>query len=356
MQHTALHDTHINLGAKMVPFAGFEMPIQYTSLMEEHHAVRKDAGMFDVSHMVIVDFEGERTFHFLQHLVANDVKKCGVGRALYTCMLNESGGVIDDLIVYQPIHNIYRVVVNAACREKDLAWMIKHAKPFNVKLTAQDDLSMVAIQGPNAREKVASCLPPECAEPLMALKRFGCIKHHNSMTARTGYTGEDGFELMLPHDKAVSLWDKLAAAGVKPCGLGARDTLRLEAGLNLYGQDMTDTTTPLESNLAWTVALEGDDFIGKAALLENLSPTQKLVGVVLEDKGVLRAGQKVMTEHGDGITTSGTFSPTLGVAIAMARVPIQAQGPVHVEIRNKTLKANIVNMPFVSQKKSTLTS
>jgi aminomethyltransferase len=160
----------------------------------------------------------------------------------------------------------------------------------------------------------------------------------------------------LPHDKAVSLWDKLAAAGVKPCGLGARDSLRLEAGLNLYGQDMTDTTTPLESNLAWTVALEGDDFIGKAALLENLSPTQKLVGVVLEDKGVLRAGQKVMTEHGDGITTSGTFSPTLGVAIAMARVPIQAQGPVHVEIRNKTLKANIVNMPFVSQKKSTLTS
>lgn len=348
---TALHDTHVSLGAKMVDFAGYDMPLHYGSQLEEHHWVRKDAGMFDVSHMVIVDLAGSECKAFLQYLLANDVAKLEPGKALYSCMLNEQGGVIDDLITYDVGEGHYRLVVNAGTRDKDLAWLEKQITSFDVQMTVRDDLAMIAIQGPNAREKVASVLPTECAEPLLALKPFHASKSHDFMAARTGYTGEDGFEVMLPNDQVLDFWKSLIEAGVHPCGLGSRDTLRLEAGMNLYGNDMDESTSPLESGLAWTVAMKDErQFIGRQALEAQKAAglAQKLVGLVLTDKGVLRAHQKVIIEGGaSGETTSGTFSPTLGHAIALARVPRDIGDQCVVEVRNKQLKVKVVKPPFV---------
>lgn len=348
---TALHDTHVEMGAKMVDFAGYDMPLNYGSQVEEHHVVRQDAGMFDVSHMVVVDLSGEDCFDFLSYLLANDVAKIQPGKALYSCMLNEHGGVIDDLITYDVGEGNYRIVVNAGTREKDLAWIEKQAADFDVQIKVRDDLAMIAIQGPNAREKAASVLPKECADPMMELKPFHAIQSHDFMAARTGYTGEDGFEVMLPNDKAVEFWKALAEAGVKPCGLGARDTLRLEAGMNLYGNDMDEDQSPLESGLGWTIAMKDQrPFIGREALeaQKEEGVKNKFVGLVLEEKGVLRAHQKVLIEGADsGETTSGTFSPTLGHAIALARVPKEIGETCLVEVRNKQLKVKVVKPPFV---------
>ncbi|HEY7872451.1 MAG TPA: glycine cleavage system aminomethyltransferase GcvT [Rudaea sp.] len=355
-QQTILNATHRALGAKMVDFGGWDMPLNYGSQIEEHHAVRRDAGMFDVSHMTVVDLHGAKTRDFLRHLFANSVDKLKVpGKALYSCMLNEQGGVIDDLIVYYLAEDFFRVVVNAATHDKDLAWIQKQAKAFDVKVTERADLAMIAVQGPNACAKVQSLLSPATREKAAKIGKFVACEGDGLFIARTGYTGEDGYEIVVPESQAVDLWNRLLAAGVKPAGLGARDTLRLEAGMNLYGQDMDETITPWEAGLAWTVALDaGRDFIGRVALEKQKADGVRriMVGLVMDDKGVLRHGQRVVTARGDGEILSGTFSPTLGKAIAFARVPAGAQDGVSVDIRGKLAPVRVVKYPFVRDGKA----
>jgi aminomethyltransferase len=375
-QKTILNDAHRALGARMVDFGGWDMPLHYGSQVDEHHQVRRDAGMFDVSHMTVVDLKGARVREFLRRLVANSVDKLArPGKALYTCMLNAQGGVIDDLIVYcmpsesMPSESMppesaagefFRLVVNAATRDKDLAWIRAQAQPFAVEVAERDDLAMIAVQGPAARERVLGMLPADSAAVAGKLGKFSAAEVAGPdgaalFVARTGYTGEDGFEIVVPQAGAVALWDALLGAGVKPAGLGARDTLRLEAGMNLYGQDMDEAVTPYEAGLAWTVALDGDrDFIGRAALeaQQAAGVPRLLVGLVMDDKGVLRHGQRVLTGSGEGEVLSGTFSPTLGKAIAFARVPAGTPGGsggsgVRVDIRGREVPVRVVRFPFV---------
>ena len=350
---TSLYDKHVEAGARIVDFGGWDMPLHYGSQKEEHHAVRQNAGMFDVSHMTIVDLSGERVHDFLRHLVANDVAKLETyGKALYTCMLNEDGGVIDDLIIYFVSDTEYRLVVNAATREKDLAWIRKQADAFGVEVTERAELAMIAVQGPNARELAAPCIAADYREAALALKPFTGLFAGDWFVARTGYTGEDGWEMVLPAAAAAATWDRLAAAGVAPCGLGARDTLRLEAAMNLYGTDMDETISPLEAGLAWTVAWEpaDRDFIGRAALEKQREDKdrRRFVGLLLEDKGVLRNHMKVVVDGaGEGEITSGGFSPTIGRSIALARVPAGDYDRARVEVRGKLLNVRIVKTPFV---------
>ena len=342
---TVLNDTHRALGARMVDFGGWDMPIHYGSQIDEHHLVRREAGMFDVSHMTVVDLHGERVREFLRYLLANPVDKLkATGKALYSCMLDERGGIIDDLIVYYLGQAFYRLVVNAGTRDKDLAWIGRQAAAFGVQMVERADFAMIAVQGPQARDKVIGLLREGDRAAAGKLGRFAALEVQDAggvplFLARTGYTGEDGFEVVLPEAEAVAFWNALLAAGVKPAGLGARDTLRLEAGMNLYGQDMDESTTPWEAALGWTVVLdEGRDFIGRAALeaQQATGVPRQLVGLVMDEKGVLRHGQKVLTAGGEGEILSGTFSPTLGKAIAFARVPagdiaLGAAGGVQVE-------------------------
>jgi len=349
---TALHGRHREAGARLVDFAGWEMPIQYRSQIQEHHAVRRDAGAFDVSHMGVVDIDGGQATPFLRRLLANDVARLAEdGRALYTCLLAEDGGVLDDLIVYRRDPDHYRTVVNAATRDKDLAWMRRHAEAFGVSVTYRDDLAMIAVQGPEARQRAGGLLPAAVAGAAAALKPFAAAEGGGWFVSRTGYTGEDGYEVILPADEAVAFWDALMAAGVAPCGLGARDTLRLEAGLNLYGQDMDEGVTPLESGLAWTVAFDPPEreFIGRAALERQRAAgvARRLVGLVLEGRGVLRAHQPVSDGEREGELTSGSFAPTLGAAIGLARVPEGFGERCEVSIRGRALPARVVRPPFV---------
>ncbi len=356
LKTTALNAAHRAMGAKMVDFSGWDMPVHYGSQIEEHHKVRRDAGMFDVSHMLAIDFLGEGARDYLRRLLANNVDRLQIpGKAMYSCMLNEQGCVIDDLIVYFMREDWFRIVVNAGTCDKDLAWMQKQRDAFapNIEIKPRRDFSIVAVQGPNARDRVWLAAPELHAATEM-LKPFQAAESGAFFVGRTGYTGEDGFEIILPSDRAEGFWKALHAVGVAPIGLGARDTLRLEAGMNLYGQDMDESTSPLESGLAWTVDLKSErDFIGKRALEERPAPND-LFGLVLLDKGVLRSHQKVVTAHGHGEITSGTFSPTLNRSVAMARLPRAAQlgDPVQVEVRDKLLSARIVKYPFVRNGKS----
>ena len=348
-QKTPLFDAHIAAGGKMVEFAGWQLPISYGSQMDEHHAVRKAAGMFDVSHMTVVDLQGDDVVAYLRHLLANDVAKLKEGgQALYGCMLNEQGGVIDDLITYFIDPGFYRTVVNAATREADLAWMRRQAEGFAVEIVERDDLAMIAVQGPQAREWVIDVLK---APALEDLKPFRAASHGDYFVARTGYTGEDGFEVLLPAAEAADFWSRLVEAGVQPCGLGARDSLRLEAGLNLYGQDMTTETNPLESNLAWTVAFEPEDrgFIGRASLeaQKRAGVGQRLVGLVLDKGAIPRTGATVHTPAGEGQVTSGIFGPTIERPVALARIPVGDFEQVEVELRGRRLAARVVKPPFV---------
>lgn len=365
--HTPLYEEHVASGAKLVDFAGWEMPINYGSQIAEHNAVRESAGIFDVSHMRPVDIQGPQARDLLRRTLANDVAKIDeideVGRALYTCMLNTRGGVIDDLIVYHLGENWYRLVVNAATATKDMAWITSQATGFEVAVSARDDLAIIAVQGPQARELTGHVLDEELAAAVMELKPFQAIAAGEWSIGRTGYTGEDGFEIILPAESAVETWQALHQAGASPIGLGARDTLRLEAGLNLYGQDMDEDTTPLESGLAWTVAFEPADreFIGRDSL-EHIRehgrddfPLKTMVGLVLEGRGVMRHGAAVRArgdedttaEDAAGEVTSGSFAPTLSRSIALARVPADWSDEVEVELRGHWLPARIVNYPFV---------
>jgi aminomethyltransferase len=355
-EKTVLNATHRALGARMVDFGGWDMPINYGSQIEEHHAVRRDAGMFDVSHMTVVDLHGARTREFLRHLLANNIDKLKVhGKALYSCMLNERGGVIDDLIVYYLGEEFFRLVVNAATRAKDLAWIERQAQGFDVQVKERPDFAMIAVQGPQARAKVLGLLHDVDRPRIEKLGKFAAAAAQGPhgmplFVARTGYTGEDGFEIMLSVEHAVALWEALQAAGVKPAGLGARDTLRLEAGMNLYGQDMDEDVSPWEANLGWTVSLdEGRDFIGRAALEQQKAAgvARVMIGVVLDEKGVLRHGQKVLTANGGGEILSGSFAPTLDKAIAFARVPVGDTGALRVDIRGREVAVRKVKYPFV---------
>ena len=351
LKRTPLFESHRKCGAKLVDFGGWEMPLHYGSQIEEHHVVRRDAGMFDVSHMLPIDIVGADSKSFLLKLLANNVVRLAQpGKALYSCMLNERGGIIDDLIVYYLEDSLYRLVVNAGTAEKDLEWISRQRElaGSRVDIVSRRDLAMIAVQGPNAREKFWQAFPTARAAS-QDISVFSSARVADMLIARTGYTGEDGFEIALPGDQASAMWQALLAAGVAPAGLGARDTLRLEAGMNLYGQDMDETVTPAESGLQWTVDLvDSRDFTGKKALSE-LQPERKLLGLVLRERGVLRAHQKVRTAYGDGEITSGTFSPTLGVAIAFARLPValQPREDVSVEVRGKELRATTVKYPFV---------
>ena len=356
-RQTPLNPLHRASGARMVDFGGWDMPLHYGSQVDEHHAVRRDAGMFDVSHMRVVDVEGADARTFLRAALANNVDKLAQpGRALYTCLLDEQGHVLDDLIVYLLREDRFRAVVNAATADRDIAWLTALAarRAPGVAVQPREDLAIVAVQGPNARERTWRAFPGIRAAT-EALKPFSAVEAGDWFVARTGYTGEDGFEIVLPASDVQAAWQALVDAGVKPCGLGARDTLRLEAGMNLYGQDMDASVGPLESGLAWTVDLASPrDFVGKGALAAS-TPSRKLVGLVLEEAGgVLRAHQPVHTPHGDGETTSGTFSPTLARSIALARVPLAVQpgDAVDVDVRGKRLRARVVKPPFVRNGKA----
>jgi aminomethyltransferase len=337
-----------------VDFAGWDMPLHYGSQIEEHHRVRRDAGMFDVSHMAVVDLHGPRVREFLRWLLANDVGRLLLpGQALYSCLLNPWGGVLDDLIVYFLTEDWFRLVVNAAPRRKDLDWIGTRATGYAVEVRERTDLAMVAVQGPAARERVLAVIPAGLAAMAAGLTSFqGSAGGGDWFVARTGYTGEDGFEVMLPAAAAPDCWEMLRAAGVAPCGLGARDTLRLEAGMNLYGTDMDETTTPLESGLTWTVAFTPAErnFIGRAALetQREAGISRKLVGLLLQERGVMRNGQAVRIPRvGEGIVTSGGFSPTLERSIALARVPAATGDECYVEVRGRWLRARVVKPPFV---------
>ncbi len=359
-QKTILNQTHRDMGARMTPFGGWDMPIHYGSQIEEHHAVRRDAGMFDVCHMTAVDVRGPEAKDFLRHLLANDVGKLKApGKALYSCMLKENGGVIDDLIVYFMHKDWFRMVVNAATTEKDIAWMERQARGKEVQIQPRRDLGMIAIQGPNARAKTLPLLPEALREAAENLKPFSAADHGDWFVGRTGYTGEDGFEILLPAGQVVALWNALALAGVRPCGLGARDTLRLEAGMNLYGADMDEDCSPLESGLAWTVAL-GDlnrDFIGRSALVTQKAGGRlpRFTGVLLAGKGVLRNRQKLYDgEREVGEITSGGFSPTLERAIGLARIDADASDRISVDMRGRKLPLVLVKPPFVRNGKPCL--
>ncbi len=353
---TVLYTKHLESGAKMVDFHGWDMPLNYGSQIEEHHAVRQDAGMFDVSHMTVVDITGTGAKAFLQRLLANDVAKLKVpGKALYGGMLNHDAGVIDDLITYYLNDDFYRIVVNSATREKDLAWIALQTEGFDVTVTERPELAMIAVQGPNAKAKAAEVFNAEQNAAVEGMKPFFGVQAGELFIATTGYTGESGYEITVPEAQAEALWQALFDAGVRPCGLGARDTLRLEAGMNLYGQDMDETVNPLAANMGWTIAWEPSerDFIGREALSAiKAAGADKLVGLVMETKGVLRHGMTVCfnddagAEH-KGVITSGTFSPTLGYSIAMARVDAGIGETAEVEVRNKRVPVRVVSPCFV---------
>ena len=365
---TPLLQEHLNLGARVVDFGGWALPVNYGSQVDEHHAVRQNAGMFDVSHMTVSDISGVDTIAFLRYLLANDIDKANThaGKAIYSCMLNEQGGVIDDLIAYRMNDQHCRLVTNAATNKKDIAWIKQQAKQFDVSFSEQPQLALIAIQGPNALKKMAQVFP-EFAELIKSLQRFQgqFVTNDNQEVSfengifigRTGYTGEDGVEVILPARQSVSHWQALINAGIQPCGLGARDTLRLEAGMALYGNDLDEKHSPLESGLKWTVALNDREFLGKQVLQQQIdnTPAHKMIGLILEDRGVLRGHQKVIVDGNIvGEITSGTFSPSLEKSIAIARIDSDAKASidniVHVEVRNKQLQCRVVKYPFLSFK------
>ncbi|MDB4043295.1 glycine cleavage system aminomethyltransferase GcvT [Gammaproteobacteria bacterium] len=352
MNKTPLHNSHLKLGAKMVNFSNWEMPISYTSLIEEHNAVREAAGIFDVSHMAVFDFKGGDQISFFQRIFANDINKIAhYDKAIYGPLLNDQGRILDDLIIYHAQEK-FRLVSNCSTREQNSAWYKKHAEHFGVEVIERGDVGILAIQGPAALKKILAMglIDPKVSE----LKSFGCIFAGDHLYARTGYTGEDGLELIIPNTDIEPLWDKALEVGCIPIGLGARDTLRLEAGLNLYGNDMTINNHPYESNLGWTIDMsdENRQFIGKDALKAiDQAKSQKIVGIVLKDRGVLRPGYEISHGQGSGIVLSGTYSPTLKSSIGLARVDQGYPSSGKVMIRNKQLNIDFVSPRFLRQGK-----
>ena len=355
MNKTSLHNAHIQLGAKMVNFSNWEMPISYSSLIEEHNAVRNAAGIFDVSHMSVFDFDGGNQIAFFEKIFANDIKKIYKDdKAIYGALLNEEGGILDDLIIYHA-NNKFRLVSNCSTREQNRQWFEKHAVEFGVKVIERSDMGVLAIQGPDALKKILEI--KEIDAQVNTLQSFECMFEGDKLYARTGYTGEDGLELIVPTQDIDHLWNQALELGCAPIGLGARDTLRLEAGLNLYGNDMTINNHPYESNLGWTIDMSDQNrkFIGKDALLSiDQSKSQKIVGIILQDKGVLRSGYEITHEQGKGMVLSGSYSPTLQSSIGLARVDQGFQENGKVMIRNKVLNIDFVSPRFLGQGKISL--
>ena len=347
LRKTALHDACIAAGAKMAPFAGWSLPLHFGSQIAEHRAVRVAAGLFDVSHMAIFDLDGPGALPLLRRVLTGDAARLtNDGQALYTLMLNESAGIIDDLLAYRQ-RDGYRLVANAANRQAVGGWLKDRAGPDTT--VTERNLAMLALQGPQA----LALFEDAYGAGTDRLKPFHAMNLGDWMLARTGYTGEAGLEIMLPNADAPGLWSRLIAAGAAPSGLGARDTLRLEAGLKLHGQDMDLDTTPLEAGLGWTLHWQPEErrFIGREALAEQAAEgaRTRLFGLVLEGRGVLRGAQRVIAEQGEGVVTSGIFSPTLGYSIAFARLPSNAAGPAEVLIRGKRHRASLVRPPFVRE-------
>jgi len=350
MNKTDLFQEHINLGAKMVDFGGWNMPINYGSQINEHKTVRSNVGIFDVSHMSVFDLNGSEQIDFLRNLLPNDVAKISSpNRALYSPLLDESGGIMDDLIVYN-LGSHYRIISNCATSSQNHKWFKKHSEDYDVEVTFRKDLSIIAVQGPNSL-KILKKIGMENLDDLID---FDLKMLNSTMVAKTGYTGEEGFEIVVKSSEVQSLWKKLIEAEASPIGLGARDTLRLEAGLNLYGTDMDTSNHPFESNLAWTIDLSDNErnFIGKSSLEKiNKESSKELVGIILKEKGVLRSNQIITHKSGSGIVLSGTFSPSFGFSIALARLDKGHKGIGKVEIRNKEFNIEIVSPPFIRKGK-----
>lgn len=351
-KHTPLYDQHIACGAHTVDFHGWIMPLHYGSQLNEHHAVRQAVGLFDISHMTIVDVQGSDAREFLRLVLANDVARMSQpGSAQYTLMLNNNGGVVDDLIVYFLAENLYRLIFNAATRDRDLDWLNSHKTGFDINFEARDDLALLSLQGPQATDKLKAILPPPQLLDVIALKPFCCRQFGEWFVATTGYTGEKGFEIALPATQVIDTWETLIDAGIQPVGLGARDTLRLEAGMNLYGQEMDEQTSPFAANLAWTIAWQPTErqFIGREAAEQlKQTNTQQLVGLIMSERGVMRAGMPVsFNSDNDGFITSGAFSPTLGCSIALARAPIEVNKHARLDIRGRKMQVRVTRPAFV---------
>jgi aminomethyltransferase len=357
LKRTPLYEQHVALGARLVEFGGWEMPVQYSSILDEHRAVRTYVGLFDVSHMGEFKVEGTDALAFLQHLVPNDVSRLAINQALYTQLCLPDGGTIDDLIIYHLDDNHYMLVVNAANIDNDFAWVEKQASNFNVQITNQSDTTaLLALQGPEAQ----TILQPLTKVDLSTVRYYHCaqgmVNDINCIISRTGYTGEDGFELYCASSDVSKLWDELLTAGkdrgLLPAGLGARDTLRLEAGYCLYGHELDEQTNPLEANLGWTVKLNKDEFIGRDALLKvkEQGPKRKLIGIEMVERGVCRGGYAIYEDDQQiGTLTSGAPGPTLNKNIGMGFVDSSQAvvgKTVHIDIRGKRTAAQIVALPF----------
>lgn len=360
-KRTSLYQAHVDMGAKMTEFAGWEMPLSYTSIIEEHLAVREAAGLFDIGHMGKIKVEGKGALSLIQKLTTNDASRLEVNQAQYSIICNESGGVIDDILVYR-LPEFYMIITNAVNFEKVLSWFLKEKAP-NCKIDPLSGWTMISLQGP----KSELILGEICDIHLKSLRRNRCekgkISETNVLISRTGYTGEDGFEILFDSSAAIELWTNLlkvgGAHGLKLCGLGARDTLRLEAALPLYGHEYTEAITPIEAGYSWAVKFEKEDFVGREALLKvkEQGPKRTLTGIALEEKGVPRAGFEVYLEkdlkENIGSVTSGTFSPTLNKGIGLCYIDVDKKAPgteVWIKIRDKGVKGKIVNLPFYKRK------
>lgn len=349
--HTPMHEMHLAMGAKMISFGGWEMPLHYGSQVEEHQQVRNECGVFDVSHMSITDVSGTQAIEFLQMLLSNDVACLDIGNGHYTAMLNTKGGVIDDLIAFRTEKGL-RLINNAATRQRITQWLQQHAEGYAVTIEQRTDLAHFAIQGPTTMEHLPNIFSNSRMQLISQLAPYQCVEDGDWFFSRTGYTGEEGIEILLPITRAVDFFNELIGSGITPIGLGARDTLRLEAGFTLLGNDMDEQHSPYAANIHHVVAMEPAerDFIGRQALEQQLADgvSEKLVGLVLEERGVLRHGQPVRIDGvGEGTITSGSFSPTLGKAIALARVPVNTAERGEVEIRGRWFPVRIVRPRFV---------
>ena len=350
--HTPMYDLHLALGAKMVDFRGWDMPLHYGSQVEEHHQVRQDCGVFDISHVAVTDIQGPDASALLRRLLCNDVEKLSdLGSGHYSALLNEQGGVIDEALVFKTPTG-FRSLTNAATRERVQSWFTLQAENLDVEFQYRNDLSVLAIQGPNTFERLGQIFNSNRTALLQALEPSCGFFDNDWFFSRTGYSGEEGIEIILPRSQVVDLFNELVGAGIAPIGLGARDTLRLEAGFCLQGNDLDETHSPLVSGIENRVCWQDQsrDFIGKAALEREQAAgnLDRIVGLVLEERGVLRANQAVrIVGHPDGIITSGSFSPTLGKAIALARVAACTDERGEVEIRNKWYPVRVVKPCFV---------
>ena len=351
LRRTPLHDAHVAAGAKLVPFAGFEMPVSYAGVGEEHRAVREDVGVFDVSHMGEVATSGAEAEKALQRLLSNDVSKLEVGGAQYSCLCRDAGGILDDLFTYRLGDDRYLTVTNAANRDTDFAWMSEHAAGFDAELRdAGDEYAMLAVQGPKARELV-TILTPDARLPERMRTAELEVAGAPALVCGTGYTGEDGVELLIPPDEAGQVWDALLEQGVRPAGLGARDTHRLEVCFHLYGNDMNQSRNPIEAGLGWCCK-EDTGFIGSDAL-RDVEPRDKLAPFVFTGPGIPRQGNPVRTAAGDGVVTSGTLSPCLDVGIGMAYLPAAAAEPgteIEVDVRGKLRPAEVREKPLYAKR------